>query len=92
LGTQGVAFNVTASDKKVIVILDGEALETTLIHMTHSGRVVVSMIPHRVCHPHPFAKTPHFTIDKRSKNQVPMGCHDLVSIELDSMKLQRFTK
>ncbi len=33
LGTQCVAFNVTASDKEVTVILDGETLEAALIQM-----------------------------------------------------------
>ena len=46
--TQSIAFDVTANDKEVFVILDRETLESALIQMTFPRRVVVNVLTHRM--------------------------------------------
>jgi len=62
------------------------------MQMPLSSGVVMSMVPHRVCHTYLLAKTPHLSIDKRSKNHVPVRGHNLVRKQFDLMKIQCFTK
>ena len=75
---------------KVVVILDGKALETSLIQMPSSGGAVVGVVSHRMCAANPLAKSPQFSSDQRANNQVPMIGHDLVRKQFHSVKLQRF--
>ena len=76
---------------KVVVILDGKALEASLIQMPSSSGVVVGVVSHRVCAANPLAKSPHLSIDQRANHQMPMIGHDLVRKQLHSVKLQRFS-
>jgi hypothetical protein len=42
-GLEGVALDVAASDEEVVVILDGEGLEASLVEVAGTGRVAVGV-------------------------------------------------
>ena len=46
--SQCISFDVAADDKEVLVLLDGNTLETRLIHVSFAWRLIVRMIAHCV--------------------------------------------
>ncbi len=48
LGPQRIAFHVTTDGKEVVIILNGKALESALVHMPFAGTIIVGVIPHRM--------------------------------------------
>ena len=76
----------------MFVILNRKAFETALIEVPLACQMVVSIGSHRVCANDPFAKSPHFSIDQRTQNQMPVSAHDLVSVKLHLIESQCFVK
>jgi hypothetical protein len=77
-GALCVAFNIPAENEKVVVILDGKALESSLVNMSFAGSVVVEMIPHRMRQGDPTQETAHPSILGRLQHKVPMVWHQLI--------------
>lgn len=66
---------ITANRKKGIVVLNRKALETPLVDVSFTRRVVMGVIAHRMSGRYPSHKTAHLTVDPRANQQVPVIWH-----------------
>ncbi len=78
-----VSLDVSCDGKEVLVALDGERFEPTLVHMPHSGRVVVGVvslgvISLSVSQPEVMTETPHFTVLPWANQKVIVIWHQAV--------------
>ena len=83
-----VSLDVSCDGKEVLVALDGERFEPTLVHMPHSGGVVMGVvslgvISLGVSQPEVMTETPHFTILTWANQKVIVIWHQVVHEKFD---------
>ena len=77
----GISLDISCNCQEVLVALDRERLEPTLIQMPHSGRLVMGMVPLSVGQPNVVAEAAHFAVHTRADQQVIVIRHQTVSEE-----------
>jgi len=74
----------------MVVTLNGKGLISSLIQVALPRGVVVSMITLCVSQTEPLAKTPHFPIDLRADDQMPVILHQAIAIKVKLDTSKRF--
>jgi hypothetical protein len=78
MGTQGVAFDITANDEKVIVLLDRKALEAALVERTGAAAVVVGVPPHGMRQGQPVQEVGQLAVLLRPQDEVEVVGHEAI--------------
>jgi len=78
LRSQSIAFHITAQSQKVVILLHGKRLESTLVKVTGPGRLAMRVPALCVSQRQPANKTRQFTVFLRPHNQVPVISHQTI--------------
>ena len=84
-----IPLHVLADREKMMVILDGERLESALIQMAVSGGVIMSMMALGVREAQPLAESPHFSVDLRADHPMPVIRQETIRKKVDLRAFQR---
>ncbi len=90
--TKGISFDVTADGVEVIVLLDREAFETSLVEMPLAGSVVMGVVSHGVSAGHPAKEATHLAVFLRAQHEVPVIRHQLIGQQLRFVLVQPFVE
>ena len=72
---------------EVVVILNGEALVSTLVDVSLASAMVVRMLPRGVRHRDPIQQFGHRPVLSRPEDHVPMIRHPLIGEQVNRMPL-----
>ena len=87
-GPGGVGFDISADVEEVAFLLNGEALEATLIKVPAAAGVIVGVVATHVSYAYPTHESAERIVGSRANHQMPVVAHQTVGEQINRVALQ----